>query len=515
MTLLVAVPERVGGLQGWRRGLAAALLGVMTALAQPPISEPIVLFLALPPLFWLLDGSRSGWDGFKIGWLAGAGHFAVALFWIVDPFLVDAPATGWMAPFALFGMAGGLAFFWAVPFFLARARWPAGPRRVLALAALWMLADFARSHVLGGFPWGLVGYAWIETPVMQVDALVGPHLLGLLTLTAALLPAVAGVRGMALAAVLVAAGWGYGSWRLAQPVPVRADPVRVRLVQPDADQKEKWRPGMEQIFFDRHLALTAADGVRPDITIWSETAVPFLLGRDNALVAASAEAAAPGRLILGIRRVEEGATIEEERWFNSLAILNSDGSAATVYDKYRLVPFGEYIPLAGLIARLGLPGLNTMTLTGFTPGDGPHLLSAPGVPPFLPLICYEAVFPHGLTPPEGRPEWLVQVTNDAWFGTVSGPYQHLAQARTRAIEQGLPLARAANTGISAMIDPYGRIEQSLALGEMGRIDTILPGALPRTPYGRLGDAPALIVAWLLLALTLLDVKGGNFLKPRG
>lgn len=516
MALSVAVPERMRGLQGWRRGLIAATLGAVTALAQPPVSQPIVLFLAFPLLFWLLEGTRSPWEGFWLGWFAGAGHFAIALFWIVDPFLVDAQATGWMAPFALAGMSGGLAFFWALPFFLARARWPAGLRRALALAALWTLADVLRSHVLGGFPWGLVGYAWVETPVMQVDALGGPHLLGLLTLVAALLPAVAGARGLVLTGLLVAAGWSYGSWRLAQPVPVRPEPVRVRLVQPDARQEDKWRPGMEQVFFDRHLTLTAAsndDGTRPDITIWSETAVPFLLGRDDALVAASAQAAAPGRLILGIRRLEEDAA-GDERWFNSLAVLDGNGEAAAVYDKYRLVPFGEYIPLAGFVASLGLSGLDTMTLMGFTPGTGPHVLSAPGVPPFLPLICYEAVFPHGLDVPGERPDWLVQVTNDAWFGTASGPFQHLAQARARAIEQGLPLARAANTGISAMIDPYGRVMRSLALGETGSIDTILPGRLSPTPYSYLRNSLALIASVLLIALTFIDIKGSNFLKRR-
>ncbi len=311
---------------------------------------------------------------------------------------------------------------------------------------------------------------------MQAAALVGPHLLGLLTLVAALLPGSRRLYAVAVAAALVAAGWGFGAWRLAQPVPARDPAFVVRLVQPDADQREKWQPGMEQVFYERHLALsTAPAGRRPDATIWSETAVPFLLDRDRALLAESAAAAAPGRLILGIRRVEDGA--EGPRWFNSLAVLAPDGGTAAVYDKHHLVPFGEYVPLAGVVRRLGLPALTTLTTSGFSAGPGPAVLAVPGVPPFLPLICYEAIFPHGLRAPGARPEWLVQVTNDAWFGTASGPYQHLAQARVRAIEQGLPLARAANTGISAMIDPYGRVIASLGLGEAGYVDVELPGAL--------------------------------------
>jgi apolipoprotein N-acyltransferase len=246
------------------------------------------------------------------------------------------------------------------------------------------------------------------------------------------------------------------------------------------------------------------------VTIWSETAVPFLLGRDLDFLAESAATAGPGRLILGIRRVEDAA--DGVRWFNSLAVLGSDGGTAAVYDKHHLVPFGEYIPLSGPLRRLGLPALTTLTESGFAAGPGPTVIAVPGVPPFLPLICYEAIFPHGLHAPEGRPEWLVQVTNDAWFGTASGPYQHLAQARVRAIEQGLPLARAANTGVSAMIDPYGRVIASLGLGEAGYVDAALPGALSITGYARLGDTPALIVSIVLLGLTFTLFFDGSFLK---
>jgi apolipoprotein N-acyltransferase len=248
---------------------------------------------------------------------------------------------------------------------------------------------------------------------------------------------------------------------------------------------------MEQAFYERHLALTAAPAdPPPDVTIWSETAVPFVLGHAPELLAESATAVGPrGRLILGIRRVEQAP--DGDRWFNSLAVLERDGSAAAVYDKHHLVPFGEYIPFAGAVARLGLPALTTLTRGGFTAGTGPHLVTVPGLPPFLPLICYEAIFPDGLRAPEGRAEWLVQVTNDAWFGEASGPWQHFAQARVRAIEQGLPLARAANTGVSAMIDPYGRVVGSLGLGEAGYLDAVLPGPLPATFYARYGDLWAL------------------------
>jgi apolipoprotein N-acyltransferase len=258
---------------------------------------------------------------------------------------------------------------------------------------------------------------------------------------------------------------------------------------------------MEAEFYRRHLELTRAPAdPRPDVVIWSETAVPFVLGQAPELQAESAAAALPGTLVLGIRRTEEGA------WFNSLAVLAPDGTATAVYDKHHLVPFGEYIPLAGWLARLPL---ETLTQAGFSAGPGPRLLAAPGIPPFLPLICYEAIFPGGLRA-DGRPAWLVQVTNDAWFGTASGPYQHFAQARVRAIEQGLPLARAANTGISAMVDPFGRVLARLDLGETGYVDALLPGELPPTWYSRIGDLPGLTAVGIIFGLTLANFYGGFF-----
>jgi apolipoprotein N-acyltransferase len=374
-----------------------------------------------------------------------------------------------------------------------------------------MLAEFARGHVLTGFPWALQAYAWVETPVMQLLAIGGPYLLTLATLAGGLLLGARSWRVAALVALCVAAGWGWGAWRLATPLPAREPAVSVRLVQPNAPQAEKWLPGKQQEFFDRHLALTAQQP-RPDVTIWSETAVPFALGERPDLLAASAAAAAPGRLVLGIVRGEPG---DPPRWFNSLAVLDTTGAPVAVYDKHHLVPFGEYIPLPRLVAALGIPSLEPLTRSGFTAGTGPHLVQVPGLPAFLPLICYEAIFPGSLEAPEGRADWLVQVTNDAWFGEASGPYQHLAQARARAIEQGLPLARAANTGVSAMIDPFGRIVASLGLGESGIIDTLLPRALQPTPYVLLGDYLAIVVSSVTLGLTVLLFFSGLFSARRG
>ncbi len=502
----------LAALRGWRRALAAVLAGAALALGQAPVDWPLAVFLALPVLLHLMDGT-GGWRGaFSLGWLAGAGYFAGTLFWIIEPFLIDVARHGWMAPFALIGMAGGLALFWAAAFALARRMWPAGPARVLVLAAVWTLAEYARSTILTGFPWALIGYVWVETPVIQVAALTGPHLLGFLTLLAGLLPGLGSFRHAGLAGVLVALGWGWGHWQLAQPLPPRAEPVIVRLVQPNADQREKWDAARQAEFQRRLLDASAAPGSElgtPDVTIWPETAVPFVLGFAPAEQAGAGASVGPdGRLILGIRRAEP--LDEGWDWYNSLVVLDPRGTAQAVYDKHHLVPFGEYIPLARRLAVLGLPGTATLTGTGFAAGPGPEVVAVEGLPPFLPLICYEAIFPQGLSVPGPRPDWLVQVTNDAWFGTVSGPYQHLAQARVRAIEQGLPLARAANTGISAMIDPRGRILASMALGETGHLDVALPAPLPVTLYGRTGDLPVLVALMAICGLTVIEFRNRNF-----
>lgn len=308
--------RRAGGLGGWRRLVLALVLGGLLALGQPPVSWPLVLFIALPVLLWQLDGTGGPAAAFGLGWAAGVGFFGAGMFWIVDPFLVEPEIFGWLAPIALVGMAGGLALFWGAGFAIARLGWRPGPARILLLASAWTLVEMARSHVLTGFPWALPAYAWVETPVIQAVALVGPHGLSFLTLVAGLAPGLLDRAGIGLAVALVAAGWGFGAWRLAEPVPARAEPLQVRLVQPDAVQAEKWLPGKEAEFLQRHLDLTRAPALRrPDVTIWSETAVPFILDRDPVSQAEAAATVGPsGKLILdppgGGRRAGRSALVQ-------------------------------------------------------------------------------------------------------------------------------------------------------------------------------------------------------------
>ncbi len=463
----------------WPRFGLAILAGLALALGQAPFNFPWLAIVALPLLLWLLGKTCCRKGGFAVGWGAGLGYFGLTLSWIIEPFLVDAERYGWMAPFALGLMAGGMALFWGLGFALSQ-RWP----NALVLAGFWTLAELLRSYIFTGFPWALMAYNWVETPVIQAASLIGVHGLGFLIVLAGGL--LLGKRSAVLAVLIMAGLTGYGLWRL--QTPLEETGLTVRLIQPNAVQSQKWDPAYIPVFYQRQLALSASIG-KPDIVIWPEAAIAYLPD-EQPVVRSQITMAAQAPVILGARRRDA------EGVYNSLFMLNEDSSIEDVYDKYHLVPFGEYMPLQGLAKKWGLKGLAEQMGASNSFGTGPKILSGEGVPPFLPLICYEAIFPQGVAGP--RPEWLVQITNDAWFGERSGPYQHLAQARVRAIEQGLPLARAANTGISAMVDPLGRITASLPLGVDGFVDAPLAKPLPPTVLARSGQWPVIGVIVLFL-----------------
>ena len=473
----------------WLRFGLAVVAGLALALGQAPYNFPYLAIIALPALLWLLKKAHGWKGGFAVGWGAGLGYFGLTLSWIMEPFQVDAAQFGWMAPYALALMAAGMALFWGLGFALSRPR-----ANALVLAGFWTLAELLRSYIFTGFPWALMAYNWVDTPIIQAVSLVSVHGLGFLIVLAGGL--LLSKRGALLSLLIIASLTGYGIYRL--QTPINDSGLTVRLVQPNAVQSQKWDPDYIPVFYQRQLSLSASVG-RPDVVIWPEAAIAYLPD-EQPFVRRQITTAAQAPVILGARRRDEGGV------YNSLFVLNKDSSIADVYDKYHLVPFGEYIPFRGLAARLGLKGLADQMGQGNTPGSGPKILEAEGLPPFLPLICYEAIFPQGITGP--RPAWLVQITNDAWFGIRSGPYQHLAQARVRAIEQGLPLARAANTGISAMVDPLGRITASLPLGVDGYIDAPLAKPLPPTLLARWGQWP------MIGGIALLLLLGWSMAHPR-
>jgi apolipoprotein N-acyltransferase len=399
-------------------------------------------------------------------------------------------------------MALGMALFWALAAaFAATGRQRAG--RAIGFALGLSATDLLRGYIFTGFPWALVGHIWIGTPVMQIAAFVGPIGLCALTMLLAVLPA-AVARPSARAALTVVAGavaalaWTAGNQRLSED-PVSRDPeIRVRLVQPNARQELKWREDMWRIFLDRQLRDSApGEGPRPDLIVWPETSIPFLLDRAGPFLEQMATVSGGIPIAAGIQR-NEGT-----RYYNSLAVIGPGGSILGVYDKWHLVPFGEYIPFGDVLSRFGIHAFAAREGYGYSAGPGAKLLRLGPLGNILPLICYEAVFPQDLNAAADRADWILQITNDAWFGNLAGPYQHLAQARLRAVEQGLPLLRAANTGISAVIDAKGRVLKSLPLNTDGVIDASVPPALARTLYARTGDLPAtilLVVAALALSL---------------
>ncbi len=484
---------------GWRRLGVAAALGALVAAGQAPLGA---WWLALPALAGLVAlTARAPGPGAAawLGWLGGAGHFLAALSWLVEPFLVDPWRHVWLAPFAVFGMAFGLALFWAGAAALGHWFGRGAALRAFALALALTAAEMARGYVLTGFPWAMIGHVWIGTPVMQGAVLAGAGGLTLLTLLLAALPAAAARRAWAAlgaggAGAALAAAWTMGAVWQDRPVPEPARVAEIRLVQPNAAQHLKWHPDWVHVFFERALELTAASG-DPDLVVWPETAVPYLLENAGPALEMVAEAAGAPAAV-GIQRGSRGA------FHNSVAVIGPDGTAAAIYDKHHLVPFGEYVPFAHWLAGVDLPAFAARGLSGFTAGPGPRTLDLGAAGTALPMICYETIFARHLRT-DRRPDWVLQATNDAWFGRHTGPWQHLAQARLRAVEQGLPVLRAANTGVSAVIDARGRTVAALPLGSAGKIDAPLPAALAPTPYARMGDGPLALALLGLLALMAL------------
>lgn len=473
------------------------------ALGMAPYDMWHLSFAGLVAALWLFRAAPGGVSAVGTGWAVGLGYFGFALGWIVEPFMVDAATTGWMAPFALFGMAGGLALFWALPF------WGAGHAGRFALPALvtaWAATELARAYVMTGFPWALVGYLWAPVAPIQWVSVIGPFGLTFATLASAAMFASALwwadlKRGLAGGALLCALF--LGGFALTPEMQDLSDRPVVRLIQPNAPQHEKWQPDRIPVFFDRQVGFTGAPPTTgltaPKLVVWPETSLPMLLHNSADALAVISAAAGDAQLAVGIQRESAG------RYYNSLVTFGPDPLVNQVYDKHHLVPFGEYMPAAAVFRRWNIAGLATRAERGYSAGPGPRMLDFDSLGLALPLICYEAVFPQDVHRAPLRPAFLLQITNDAWFGQWSGPYQHFAQARIRAIEQGLPLLRAANTGVSAVIDGGGRVVASLPLGVAGFVDAPLPPALPPTLYSRTGDLPVLLWLFFCAAVVLAAV----------
>jgi apolipoprotein N-acyltransferase len=515
---------------GWKRAALAFFAGALSALAMPPFDFFPVMFLTFPALVWLMDGvaaepgkglfSRLK-HGFSLGWCFGFGYFLAGLWWIGSAFLVDADVFVWLLPFAVLLLPAGLAVFWGLGTMLARLLWKEGFARIAALAAGLGIAEYLRGTILTGFPWNAIGEAAMTIPLtMQKASLIGLYgvtLLAILvfSLPAMLAPRVAngGRRYAGFALLLIAADLAFGAWRLsAIPQSVAAN-VSIRLVQPAIDQAGKWSPEMEARNFQTlmDLSVKATSDEKQGLSgttllVWPETAFPFVLTeRRDALSALAAMIPEGTTLAAGAVRVEPPAPGQKsERAFNSVYTIDSAGEITGAADKVLLVPFGEFLPFQDVAEGLGLEQLTRMR-GGFEAGSGRMLLDGGAAGKFLPLICYEIIFP-GLVPEGARPSFILNLTNDAWFGLTPGPYQHWRLAVLRGVEAGLPVVRSANSGISSVSDAAGRIVEKIPLGVRGVVDAPLPNTSLHTLFAKYGNSLFLALLAALVTVSVIPAR---------
>lgn len=511
---------------GWRRAAILLLAGAFAGISMAPLFLFPALFVAFPILVWCLDGTESlpgrqpilG-PSFAIGFWFGLGYFTVTLHWVGAAFFVDG---GWLLvamPLAVVALAAFLALFWAVAIRLAFLLWSQSPLRILMLAASLGLLEFARAHLFTGLPFNLVGIALTpNAQMMQIVSVIGLYALTTLTIALASTPALiwptddrsltSRVTPFFIAVLLLGGQLVFGQMRLDMIQLSERTDMRVRVVQPVIDQATKWRPEAAQYIEDQLVNLSAAQ-LAPDqpglegVThlIWPEAALPFYLDQKPETFSRIAQLLPPGTTLLTGMPRRDFFTTGQTNAYNAILAIDSEGEIVGTYDKVHLVPIGEFLPFKSIWAALGItqfvPGSD-----GWTHGEPRRNLTPPLTPPALPLICYEAIFPREMGENAQNAEWIINVTNDGWFDGSIGPAQHFHHALLRTVETGLPMVRAANSGISAIIDPLGQITQKLEPGEVGVIDASLPHRVDSTIYTRVGNWPffAPTILFALLAL---------------
>jgi len=506
---------RMALLWGWRRALAALLAGAIASLSQAPTDFFAVCFISFPVLVWLLDGAAGdaerGWlrrlaPAFATGWWFGFGYFAGGLWWIGNAMLVDIAAYAWALPIAVLLLPATLAVFYGLAAVLARLAWSDGIGRIFALAAGFAIAEWLRSFVLTGFPWNAIGYAAMPVPVlMQSVSVVGMVGMNALAVFVFALPAALAARrgaGMALLLLvaLPAAHWGFGAWRLAGAA-TDAPVHNIRIVQPSIDQSQKWDRSRRDEIFATYLQLSARppepDAAQPQLILWPETSVPFLLADRPDALAALSQLIGDGQVLMAgaVRREGEGG--DNARYYNSVVAVDSAGEIYDATDKVHLVPLGEFVPFEDWLGRIGITKLVQLP-GGFSSGTSRHPMALGNGLSAAAFICYEVIFPGIAMQPDA--DIIVNVTNDGWFGDSPGPYQHFRQAQLRAVEAGRPLVRAANNGLSGAVDAYGRVIDALALNGVGVLDVAVPVVRAPPPVPLL---PAAACGWLIVLLLVL------------
>ena len=518
------------GVQG-RKGLWIAFIGgAAAALAHPPFGVwPGVFGFSLTA--WSLDQAcerRPLLSALARGWMAGLAYLLIGTWWIAEAFFVDAAAHGWQAPLAVLFTAGGIGVFWGGAGLAYRLIAPRGARRVLVFAAVLAGFEWLRGHVLTGFPWDLPGEAWrAGSPVSQTASLIGAYGMTFVTIAVGAAPVTlfdrarprAAAVSLCAAAAALALMWSYGAWSLSRPPPPD-QALRIRVVQPGLPEEPVWTEALLRQRVERIMGLTArpARGEPPQVVIWPEGALPYtfqdFFAPGSWAAAAMAAATRPGQIVFdGGARVAPGP--QGARYYNTLLFVRrtADGfQTLGAYDKYRLVPFGEFLPFPHVFRLLGLSSL-VQNGIAFSPGPKPAPIDVAALTRVQPLICYEALFPGFTSSRGGRPSWIVNVSDDAWFGRTTGPLQHLNLASYRAIEEGLPIVRATPTGVSAIVDAHGRVRARLGLGRQGVIDALLPGDLSPTPYSRLRDLPFCVLICLGLSCAFASRRRYGVSRP--
>ncbi len=506
MKFIADIARHLQAAAGWRRRFYAAGLGICAAAALPPLGLVPLAVVAFAGLLLLLqsDDPAKRFAGFATGWWFGFGLHVFGLYWIANALLIEWERVGWMIPFAVFGLSGFLAAFIGVATLAVVRVGAKGIAGALALALTWTLSEYARGHVLTGFPWNLIGSIWVvaDAPI-QFAALTGAYGLSAITVLICALPATLKLRSVFAAIGLLAALWIGGLWHLSTGPSDNVPGVALRLVQPVVPQELKWDAFAREGNLARTIALSKVPGweTRTHV-IWAETATAFPIWGTNPRIAERrrqvADAAPPGGvLITGAVRLElDGQNIAAA--YNSLHAIDGAANMLANYDKAHLVPFGEYVPLRGVlpIERV-VPGSGD-----FARGPGPETIAIPGLPLAGGSICYEIIFPGHTVDEAARPGFILNVTNDSWFGYSAGPFQHFAAARLRAVEEGLPVVRAAGGGISGIIDARGRVRAFLGLEIVGVLDADLPQAASPPPYARWGDLMLAALLAIFIAIWL-------------
>ncbi len=501
-------------LKPWNQRSLSFFLGAIGALAFAPVFLFPALLLSLSCIWYMLEVNIENKIAYRelfyLGWWFGLGHFTAGLYWISFALLVDLDAFWWLIPFALFGIPSILALFTGLTFSLTKL-WPfQGVSRAFAFAAIWVTIEWVRGHIFTGFPWNLLGYSWgFSLELSQLVSVIGIYGLSIFAILVSVsicyvISRKAAERNTAIfLCIIILGAWIWGKSRLSHPDEINAPSLAIRIVQPNISQTFKWDPVRQAGNLKTLLEMTANPSSLPlKAVIWPETAVSFFLEQEPALCMRIADVLPKSALLFtgGLRRTPLGET-PVQLW-NSLIVINDQGQILTSYDKSHLVPFGEYVPfrseLDGLLGKGTIKKVTAGTVD-FSSGSGPQTIGLPeGFLPFSGVVCYEVIFPNAIVNKEqSRPGWIINVTNDGWYGNTSGPYQHLEMTRFRAIEEGTPIVRAANTGISAVFDGYGQKVGVVGFGKQDVLDVVLPHPTYKVPfYAQWGD-------WITLTLILL------------